>query len=66
MGWFFNRNNNASGSNNHADSNDTQNTQFTFQNSFSSTSRSCKNDPEDSQFMICKTVVKDQNGTREH
>lgn len=65
MGWFFNRNNDNSNTNNHYDSTNNSESSYHVNKSFYSKKRSCQNDPEDDGFLICKTIIKDDNGTRE-
>jgi hypothetical protein len=65
MGWFFNRNNDNSNTNNQYDSTNNSESSYHINQSFYSKKRSCQNDPEDDRFLICKTIIKDDHGTRE-
>ena len=65
MGWFFNKNKHDSHQTNQSDSENDSQSNYSFKKSFYSKKRTCQNDPEDDQYMICKTVIKDDNGTTE-
>ena len=65
MGWFFNKNDNDSQQNNHQGPINNSDSSYSYQKSFYSKKRTCQNDPEDDEYMICKSVIQDDNGTRE-
>lgn len=70
MVWFFGKNKDKNAQNNYHNDEATQSNEQPFFNwktssSYSSKKRTCQNDPNDNQYMICKTVIKDNNGTRQ-
>jgi len=63
MVWPFNKRNDEH-SQNYDNPGENQYETKSFYRSYS-TSKSCKQDPEDSNYMICKEIINDGNNTTE-